>query len=338
MGVVYKALDEKLRRLVALKLLGNRYLIDESQQSMPRYGTRRASGITQNRGHPASDTSTSAFIVMEYVEGESLRSRITRGPLLVEEAIAVGKQIADALAHAHAVGVVHRDLKPENVMLAREAASEDLLFLTEGGGEAEPSFGYSSSSAPTTSPAALAPTIPAASGETNGERIMGTPAYMAPEQMSGRNADARSDIFSFCVSLYEALYGERPFEGRSLDELRKNIISEKVKPSPSGTRVPAWLRAAVLRGLRARPEDRYSSMDAVMAALDRRRAPPEPRPWRGGILLAPAAPPPCPEVPWPRRRRSQLPSPSPPSRSGSRASATALRGRCSPVMAASCSA
>src|SRR5262249_23929926 len=99
--------------------------------------------------------------------------------------------------------------------------------------------------------------------------IMGTPAYMAPEQHLAQPADARTDQFSFCVALYEALYGERPFRAGSLHELATEILQGNVRPPPKDTRVPLWVRRAVLRGLRVKPEERYPTLEALLADLAR---------------------------------------------------------------------
>src|SRR5262249_41030712 len=99
--------------------------------------------------------------------------------------------------------------------------------------------------------------------------IVGTPPYMAPEQHLGGGCDARTDQFSFCVSSYQALYGERPFDGNNYAELSTNIIKGKIKPPPAGATVPAWLRAVVLRGLAVAPEKRFASMDEILEAIGR---------------------------------------------------------------------
>jgi serine/threonine protein kinase/tetratricopeptide (TPR) repeat protein len=120
-----------------------------------------------------------------------------------------------------------------------------------------------SSSDPASAPSALDSPL------TLSGAMMGTPAYMAPEQFRGGKVDARADQFSFCVALYEALYGKRPFEGRSLDELTRNVIAGRVRAAPANTRVPRWLRRTLLRGLRVEPVDRHASMEALIEALGR---------------------------------------------------------------------
>ena len=99
--------------------------------------------------------------------------------------------------------------------------------------------------------------------------MMGTPAYMAPEQFLGTPTDARSDQFSFCIALYEALYGERPFEGSSMSTLTANVVQGNVRDAPAGSKVPLWVRKVLLRGLRPRARDRWPSMEALLEALDK---------------------------------------------------------------------
>ena len=116
-------------------------------------------------------------------------------------------------------------------------------------------------------PVASRPSSPMATELTQTGALMGTPAYMAPEQFAGQQADARSDQFSFCVALYEALYGERPFKGDSFNALAEHVLAGNVRPAPDGTAVPGWLRRVVVRGLRRNPDERWPSMDQLIEAL-----------------------------------------------------------------------
>src|SRR5262249_44517844 len=169
------------------------------------------------------------------------------------------------LAAAHAAGLVHRDFKPENVLIGNDGRVKVLDF---GLARAVEDI------------AADAPTLPPqldARGlstprqlEANLTRtgaFLGTPADMAPEQLLGKTIDARADQFSFCVALYEALYGERPFSAPSMEEVASAIAEGKIRPPPPGARVPPWLRGALLRGLASDPSQRYPSMDSLLEAL-----------------------------------------------------------------------
>jgi hypothetical protein len=180
---------------------------------------------------------------------------------IVEAYIAAGR----GLAAAHAAGIVHRDFKPDNCLVG----SDGRIRVTDFGlAAAQPSETPRSADLELT-----------ASGS-----VLGTPAYMAPEQFTGGNIDPRTDQFNFCVALYEALYGSRPFRGKTFDDLGDNVCAGRVRPAPAGSRVSGALRAIVLRGLRVRPGDRFPTMDHLLAELGRDRA----RPWRRTAIAAAA--------------------------------------------------
>ena len=218
MGVVYRAIDEKLRRAVALKVLGPRYLVDERNKELIFREARSAAALA----HPniaaiyeVHDGPDGAFYVMELVEGETLRARIEReGKLSVDEALRWGLQIARALARAHESGVVHRDHKADNVMIASSGEVKLLDFgLAKVVDVEDAAFPEATGDLPG-GPAALAPTMAASGRSTEHGRVMGTPAYMAPEQARGELVDARADVFAFGVVLYEMVTGVRPFAHR----------------------------------------------------------------------------------------------------------------------------
>ncbi len=246
------------------------------------------------------------FLAMELVQGETGDAWIKRKPGW-REVLAVFRDAGRGLAAAHQVGLVHRDFKPANLILGADGRVRVLDFglarTAQAGGEGgEPdvelaSLGDDASTwsgqardvPSTTGPidaAKLAsmstpsgdkdpPKDPMSSSErrlletplTQVGAIVGTPPYMAPEQHLGGASDARTDQFSFCVAFYQALYGERPFDGANYAELSTNIIKGKVKPPPASSAVPAWLRAVVLRGLSVVPDRRFASMDAILAAM-----------------------------------------------------------------------
>ena len=238
MGVVYKAIDEKLRRPVALKVLSARYLSDDRNKRLLFREARSAAAVTHPNIAAIYDVHEDggvAFIAMEYVAGQSLAAKLADGGALPPaQALDYALQIARTLAVAHARGIVHRDLKTDNVMLTAHGHVKILDFgLAKVAHEAEPAAAVSRRD-PTS--LALGATVPAVAGVSEEGRVMGTPAYMSPEQARGEVVDARSDVFSFGVVLYEVLTGQLPFQGRS--------------GAPwewGGTDSPAWRLAAPLR-------------------------------------------------------------------------------------------
>jgi serine/threonine protein kinase len=200
------------------------------------------------------------FVAMEYIDGETLRRWRTARHRTVEETLAVYERAGSGLAAAHEAGLVHRDFKPDNVLVARDGRVRVTDFgLARRMDAGEGSAAMMSEEESVDGDAAV--TI------TRSGALLGTPAYMAPEQLRGRPSDARSDVFSFCVSLYEALYGERPFGGPTVTSLCTAIERGVVRPPPITTRVPGWLRSVLLQGLRPSPEARFASMRALLDAL-----------------------------------------------------------------------
>src|SRR6185312_10685123 len=162
---------------------------------------------------------------------------------------------AEGLQAAHAAGLVHRDFKPQNVMVGRDGTVRVMDFGLAGDGSESfagegPAIDLTSGEVPTAQTIAL----------THTGVLLGTPLYMAPEQFRGRKTDARTDQFSFCVALYEALYGERPFPSGSLPELVHAVSTGQVRVAPKRTPVPAFLRRLLLKGLQANPDLRFESM------------------------------------------------------------------------------
>jgi serine/threonine protein kinase len=203
-------------------------------------------------------------LAMELAPGGTLRAWLRRTPRAVAEISSVFAQAGRGLAAAHDAGIVHRDFKPSNVMLAADGR-----VLVGDFGLASFVERETCSTAATT----MASDTLAADRETltDSDLALGTPAYMAPEQLSGGEVSPQSDQFAFCVSLYEALYGKRPFVGSSLEELQRNILSGRITPVPVTGRVPGWLRRAVLRGLRPDPAARHPSMHSLVSLLARDR-------------------------------------------------------------------
>ncbi len=260
MGTVYAALDPELDRRVALKVLRSRATTEELRARLLREAKAMARII-----HPdvitVYDVGTRGkqlFVAMEFVKGGTLRgwSAPARGwRTVLEKYIRAGR----GLAFAHAAGVVHRDFKPDNVLVG----DDERVRVTDFGlARAVEDDANALRSFPSAEGAPIDATL------TRTGAIVGTPAYMAPEQICGAPASPASDMFSFSVALYEALYGERPFAGANLAALYAAASEGAVRPAPATSSVPRRLRRVVLRGLRAAPEERYANMAALLDALE----------------------------------------------------------------------
>ncbi|MBL9103608.1 MAG: protein kinase [Myxococcales bacterium] len=258
MGVVYVALDELLDRKVAIKLLRHRgggpaahFRMLREAQALARLAHPNVIAI-----HDVGEADGQIYLAMELVTGGTLRAWLKERPRTQAEILAVFSQAAAGLAAAHAAGLVHRDFKPDNVMIGADGRVRVMDF-----GLARAPHG---NDATTTSPDGGS--ILDADVTVHGS-LIGTPAYMAPEQLLGRAADTRSDLYGFCVALHEALHGERPFPGAA--DPAQAVAQRHAPPTASAGQVPAWLQAVVLRGLAYDPEDRWPSLPALLAALAR---------------------------------------------------------------------
>nr|WP_276598780.1 serine/threonine-protein kinase [Nannocystis sp. SCPEA4] len=273
MGVVYAAYDPQLDRKVALKLLhpeavsasgatqskidGQERLLREAQ-AMARLHHPNVVAV-----HDVGKYDERIFIAMEFVEGGTLKQWLRARPRTRQEVIAVFTQAGRGLQAAHEAGLIHRDFKPDNVLVSDKGRAQVLDFglakQTEDGERPIPER-------PTTGG-----TVSLNTALTQVGAILGTPAYMSPEQHLGEATDARTDQFSFCVALYEALYGNPPFHGDSLVSLANAVLSGDVAEAPreSYARVPPWLRKILLRGLAVDPEGRYPSIAALLDDLAR---------------------------------------------------------------------
>lgn len=275
MGVVYAAYDPELDRKVALKLL--RAGVDSPESSEGRARMLREAKAMARVSHPhvcavydAGTFGAQLFIAMEFVEGPTLHDWLEGPARPWRHLLRVFLEAGAGLSAAHRVGLVHRDFKPGNVLidLAEHAKVTDFGLARLAAGE---------QAVPPPEVVASGPGAGAAldSPVTQAGVVVGTPAYMPPEQYLGIALDARSDQFSFCAALYWALYRQRPFEpARILEEARRLARQPAAAPlpgliaePPASTAVPKWVRRAVLRGLSPRPEDRFASMEALLAEL-----------------------------------------------------------------------
>ena len=266
MGEVYRARDTRLGRDVAIKIVPP--TVADNAIALGRF-EREAKAVAA-LSHPniltiydfgQSRPSTSSgqalptdagrevtYAVMELLEGQTLRERLSSGALPVRKALDLAAQIAHGLAAAHARGIIHRDVKPANLMVGDDGVVKVLDFgvakLLEPDGEPG---------------AATATDLPA--GDVSAFRhIAGTPAYMAPEQAAGGKVDARSDVFSFGAVLYEMATGTRAFDGRSSAETLAAVLAGQPKPPTQITAVPRELERVILRCLRKEPDRRYQTM------------------------------------------------------------------------------
>jgi serine/threonine protein kinase/tetratricopeptide (TPR) repeat protein len=251
-GEVWRATDERLDRDVAIKLLLP-HLSGDPQRTRRFAEEARTAGSLNHPNilsvYDIGEHGGVPFIVSEYVGGESLRTRLTRGPLPIDLAAAVALQIARGLSAAHARGIIHCDLKPDN------------LFIRSDGGVKILDFGLARlKTAPASSPEAPDVTV---------WSLAGTAGYIAPEQVLGEEADVRSDLFALGVTMFEMLAGTRPFRGGSVVETL-NATLTFVPPDLRGVRpgVPASLSRTVMRLLERAPASRFSSADELIAALE----------------------------------------------------------------------
>jgi eukaryotic-like serine/threonine-protein kinase len=301
MGEVYAAYDPELDRKVAVKLLrvkpGNGVPITEGRQR-----TLREAQAIARLSHPnvvvVYDVGTfqdQVFIAMEFLDGNTLAYWLQAQPRTWQEILKVFVAAGSGLQAAHDKGLVHRDFKPDNVMIGRDGQVRVMDFglarqvsdkpqilprvpsprqipVAEGQLEAEIGSGET-----IVLHAQVGAVVPGDSASpaaglfderlTRTGAMMGTPAYMAPEQFFGAATDARTDQFSFCVALYEALYDERPFAGNNMTTLTGNVVQGSVREPPAGSKVPLWLRRVVLRGLRPQIVERYPTMGELIEAL-----------------------------------------------------------------------
>jgi tetratricopeptide (TPR) repeat protein len=267
MGVVFAAHDPELDRRVAIKLLQPRArtpvatlrtrLMREAQ-AMARLSHPNVVGV-----HEVGTFGEQVFVVMELVEGMTLAGWLRQRDRPWREVLDAFLAAGAGLEAAHQAGIVHRDFKPDNVLVSAAPAGSTSL-----GRIRVTDFGLARRLEDTgEGPSLQSGGSPALDATVTQEgRLVGTPAYMAPEQMRSEGVDARSDVFSFSVALYEGLFGVRPYAGRTLREVQAAIEAERIA-RPARTNVPGWIERAVVRGLRTRPEARWATMSELLQAL-----------------------------------------------------------------------
>jgi serine/threonine-protein kinase len=260
MGAVYRARDTKLDRDVALKILPESFATDPDR--LRRFEREAKTLASLNHPHIAQihgfeQGSGTPALVMELVEGEDLSQRISRGPFPIDEALSIAKQIAEALEAAHDQGIIHRDLKPANIKVRADGTVKVLDF---GLAKASEPAARSSSNV-SMSPTITAPAI------TQAGMILGTAAYMAPEQAKGRAVDRRADIWAFACVLYEMLTGKRPFGGEGVADTLAAVLHKEPDWDELDPLIPARIRMVLQRCLRKDPRHRLQDIADVALVL-----------------------------------------------------------------------
>ncbi|HXI55292.1 MAG TPA: serine/threonine-protein kinase, partial [Polyangia bacterium] len=308
MGEVYAAYDPELDRKIAIKLLRARDG-QGTMGSDARTRLMREAKAIAKLSHPnvivVYDVGTfedRVFIAMEFVDGHTVTYWMHAEPRHWSDTLKVFAAAGRGLAAAHEKQLVHRDFKPDNVMVRSDGEVRVMDFGLARLADREKTPWIAALPAAPQAPSLPMPVVNATDTDIGSTRVLGasinattqpppigitgssapldmnltrtgsmlgTPAYMAPEQFLGRATDARTDQFSFCVALYEALYGHRPFAGETLFALSANVVQGIVTPAPAQSTVPAWVRQVLLRGLSVAPEDRWPSMEVLLAELEK---------------------------------------------------------------------
>ena len=270
MGEVYRARDTRLHRDVALKVLPDAFASDPERLARFEREAQTLAGL--NHPHIAQiygveDSQGTRALVMEFVDGEDLRQRLERGALPLDDALAIARQMTDALAAAHESGIIHRDLKPANVKLGSDGRVKLLDFGLAKAFEGPGQSAVNAMNSPTLTARATAVGV-----------ILGTAAYMAPEQAKGKSVDRRADVWAFGVVLYEMLTGRRAFDGADTSELIASVLrdSPELDRLPPGT--PPSIHRLLRRCLEKDPSRRLDSMAAARLEIeDASRGEPSPQ-------------------------------------------------------------
>jgi len=258
MGEVYRGRDTRLDRSVAIKVLPAHLSSDPALKQRLERESKAISALQHPNIctlHDIGHQDGIDFLVMEFLEGETLERRLEKGPLPPEQTIRYGAQIADALARAHKLGITHRDLKPANIMMTKSGAK--LL-----------DFGLATQSGPAPLAEALTQMTQEHSKLTSAGMIVGTFQYMAPEQLEGKPADARTDIFAFGEVLYEMATGKSAFSGTSRASLIAAILTTEPPPTTQiQPLTPITLERVVKKCLAKDPDDRWQSAADLASEL-----------------------------------------------------------------------
>src|SRR5207249_11536971 len=258
MGEVYKARDTRLDRTVAIKALPAHLSEDPDRKARFEREARAISRLAHPHICTLYDLGREGgvnYLVMEYLDGETLAERLQEGPLSTEELLKLGIEIGEGLDWAHHEGIIHRDLKPANVMLTKTGAK--LL-----------DFGLAKAAVETVADRSESPTRTADSSLTDAGMVMGTLSYLAPEQLEGRKADARTDIFAFGVILYEMATGKRPFLGTSKASLIGSILRDDPMPiTELAPMSPPALDRSIRQSLEKDPDERWHAVHDLVKEL-----------------------------------------------------------------------
>jgi len=283
MGVVYAAYDEQLDRRIAIKLL---LRTGGARDERNRARIRREAQAMARLSHPAvahvyevGEYEGQTYIAMEYISGTTLKEWNDTASPTLEQRVGVLLQAGRGLVAAHRAGVVHRDFKPDNVMVDRHARARVLDFgLAQAHDDQAIERTEESYAPPGANPLdSMSPEL------THAGAVMGTPAYMSPEQHLGAPTSTTTDQYSFCAVAYEMLYGVRPYSGPNRLAIAYAIHKGQLNPPPADHKVPARIHEVVLRGLARQPEARWPSMEALIDALEAASGAKK-RPWLGPVV------------------------------------------------------